>query len=57
LVERRRKLRITNSKLWLGIAELFSTATRKREVVVFNGRDRVVIAVLRKNDGEKVIDY
>lgn len=57
MVERRRKLRITNSKLWLGIAELFSTATRKREVVVFNGRDRVVIAVLRKNDGEKVIDY
>lgn len=43
----RRRLRITDPKLWLGIAEC-STTTRKREVVVFNGKDHVVIIVLRK---------
>jgi hypothetical protein len=39
------------------MAELCLTATRRREVVVFNGGDCVVTIVLRKNDRGKVVDY
>jgi hypothetical protein len=38
------------------MVELCSMTTGRREVVVLGGGECVVIAILRKNDGERVVD-